>query len=175
MFGGNRPTKSHVILKENLPRWVGGCTEVLHIDFHTGLGRSGTYKLLVDHPWESPRTHWLKEQFGVDSVEPWEPENGVSYAIRGGFGTWCKSILPEVTYDVVVAEFGTYSVLKVLQALREENRAHFWCAKDDPQLKIARERLREVFCPASPKWRNIVVRKGLEIIQQATKAITAES
>ena len=75
----------------------------------------------------------------------------------------------------MVAEFGTYSVLKVLQALREENRAHFWCAKDDPQLMIARERLREVFCPASPKWRNVVVGRGLEIIQQALTAIAADS
>lgn len=175
MFGGNRPSKSHAILKENLPRWVGGCTEVLHVDFHTGLGRSGTYKLLVDHPWESPRTAWLKEQFGEAFVEPWEPEKGVSYSIRGGLGTWCKSLFPDVTYDVLVAEFGTYSVLKVLQALRDENRAHFWCSKEDPQLMIARERLREVFCPTSPKWRTVVVGRGLEIIRQAMNAITAES
>ena len=70
----------------------------------------------------------------------------MSYAIRGGLGTWCQSLF-DITYDVLVAEFGTYSVLKVLQALREENRAHFWCAKDDPQLMIARERLVRYFVP----------------------------
>ena len=91
-----------------------------------------------------------------------------------GLGTWCQSLFPDITYDVLVAEFGTYSVLKVLQALRREPR-HFWCAKDDPQLMIARERLREVFCPARSKWRNVVVGRGLEIIQQALTAMAADS
>tara|TARA_Y100000589_G_scaffold321426_1_gene352786 strand:- start:339 stop:1016 length:678 start_codon:yes stop_codon:yes gene_type:complete len=171
MFGGNRPTKSHLILKENLPRWVGSCTDVLHIDFHTGLGKFGTYKLLVDHEWDSERAKWLGEQFGETFVEPWEPKDGVSYAIRGGLGTWCKSQLPEVTYDVLVAEFGTVNIIKVLEALRAENRAHFWCAQDDPRRIKAKEQLKEVFCPTSPKWRDQVVAQGLDIIQSAMNSV----
>jgi len=170
MFGGTRPSKSHLILKENLPRWVGGCTEVLHIDFHTGLGKSKTVKLLVDHPWDSDRVRWLGEQFGSNLVEPWEPVNGVSYAIRGGLGVWCKGQLPDVNYDVLVAEFGTYNVVKVLEALRAENRAHFWCETTDPRLSFAKEQLKEIFCPADPKWRHAVVEKGLDVIQVAMTA-----
>jgi len=171
MFGGTRPSKSHLILKENLPRWVGGCTDVLHIDFHTGLGKSGTYKLLVDHKWDSERAKWLSGQFGEKVVEPWEPEKGVSYAIRGGLGAWCKAQLPDVTYDVLVAEFGTTHIVKVLEALRAENQAHFWCTPDDPRTQTAKEQLKEVFCPSSPKWRHGVVVRGLEIIQTAMNAV----
>jgi len=171
MFGGTRPSASHRILKENLPRWVGGCKDVLHIDFHTGLGRFGTYKLLVDHDWKSERVKWLGEKFGKANVEPWEPESGVSYAIRGGLGRWCQSQLPDVQYDVLVAEFGTSHVLKVLAALRAENQAHHWCDASDPAVLLAKDHLKETFCPTSPKWRDRVVRSGLEIIQAAMGAI----
>lgn len=171
MFGGTRPSRSHLILKENLPRWLGGCTDVIHIDFHTGLGKSGSYKLLVDHPWGADRLEWLKERFGKDNVEPWEPQKGVSYQIRGGFGAWCKAQLPEVTYDVLVAEFGTYSVVKVLEALRFENRTHFWCAPEDPYVEASKTQLKETFCPVSPKWRHEVVDRGLGVIQQAMNAV----
>ena len=34
-------------LASNLSQWIGNASEVVHIDFHTGLGRWGTYKLLL--------------------------------------------------------------------------------------------------------------------------------
>lgn len=122
-FGGNSPAQTHQILAANLPRWVGNATEVLHIDLHTGLGRKGTYKLLVDAP-ESERFQWLAANFGnnVESITA----SGTAYTIRGGFGTWCKAKFPECNYNFLTAEFGTYSMIQVIAALRAENRVHFW-------------------------------------------------
>ena len=45
-FGGYASSKTQDILSHNLPEWIGNASEVIHIDFHTGLGRSGSYKLL---------------------------------------------------------------------------------------------------------------------------------
>jgi len=171
MYGGNRPSRSHLILKDNLPRWVGSCTDVLHIDFHTGLGRSATYKLLADHGWGTERLAWLGEQFGEDYVEPWEPERGVSYSIRGGIGPWCQHQLPEVRYDLLAAEFGTVSILKVIGALRAENQAHHWGDAKSPLGKAAKDRLKQTFCPVDPKWRHCVVERGLTVVQQAMNAL----
>jgi len=170
-FGGDGPQQTQTILSENLPTWVGGAERVIHVDFHTGLGASGTYKLLIDHPWDSPMVAELAGAFGADVVEPWEPSRGVSYAIRGGLGTWCKALLPDTNYDVAVAEFGTHHVLKVIEALHRENCAHHWAQPDEKTTLNAKENLREIFAPRSAVWRNTVVPKGIRIVQQAIDAL----
>ena len=163
--------QTQTILQEQLPGWVGSAERVIHIDFHTGLGASGSYKLLIDHPWDSPMVAELGGAFGTDVVEPWEPSRGVSYAIRGGLGTWCKALLPDTHYDVAVAEFGTHHVLKVIEALHRENCAHHWASPDDKSTQEAKGRLLEIFAPRSKSWRDTVVPKGIRIVQQAIDAL----
>lgn len=169
-YGGAGPTATHRILAAELPRWVAGARRVLHIDFHSGLGRWGSYKLLVDHPWGSEGLAALESVFGADVVEPWEPEQGVSYAIRGGLGTWCKARLPDVEYDVLCAEFGTTNILAVISALHHENRAHLWGAEGESTTVAAKARLREVFAPKSAKWRGLTLERGIAIVQRACGA-----
>ncbi len=170
-YGGPGPQQTQTILKEQLPRWVGGAERVIHIDFHTGLGKSGTYKLLIDHAWDDPMVAELGEAFGKDVVEPWEPDRGVSYAIRGGMGAWCKALLPDTNYDVAAAEFGTHHVLKVIEALHSENRAHHWSTPESSATQAAKDRLFEIFAPRSKTWRDEVVAKGIHIVQQAIDAL----
>lgn len=172
-FGGNELQATGRILDAELPRWVGQAKRVVHIDFHTGLGKRSTYKLFVDHPWGSDGARALAEAFGSEVVEPWEPERGVSYAIRGGLGAWCKARLPHVDYDVLAAEFGTVHVLRVIAALHDENRATHWGGKDHPTLRPARERLRDTFAPPERTWRDAVVPQGLNVVQQAIEHVFA--
>jgi len=121
-FGGHTSSKTQEILSQNLPEWIGNSSEVIHIDFHTGLGRSGTYKLLLASSATPESYSRLTCRFGAKSIEPCSSE-GVSYPIRGGLGTWCQALLPKCRYDLLTAEFGTYSSIQVLKALRAENRS----------------------------------------------------
>ena len=166
-FGGAALERTGQILDAELPRWVGQAKRVVHIDFHTGLGARGEYKLFVDHPWGSEGVNALSAAFGADRVEPWEPKQGTSYAIRGGLGTWCKARLPHVDYDVLAAEFGTVHVLRVIAALHNENRATQWGGPDHPTLQGTREGLRDTFAPPERAWRDAVIPRGLGIVQQA--------
>jgi hypothetical protein len=62
----------------------------------------------------------------------------------------------------VCQEFGTYKPLRVIYALREENRLHHW--GDPRQLDHpAKRRLREAFCPADPVWGRRVLQRGEEL------------
>ncbi len=167
-FGGRGPTETHQIVARQLARWVGASPEVLHVDFHTGLGRWGTYKLLADAPGDSPLAAWLRERFGGESVSAaGSPSGPVVYFARGAWGGWCEHALPGRTYRFATAEFGTHGPLRVLAALATENRAHFHCAPGDPRLEQARQRLAEVFAPKSPKWREQAVEQGLAIVDRA--------
>ncbi len=168
-FGGHSPSKTYQLLDENLPRWVGDATDVVHIDLHTGLGRRATYKLLIEESADSERAQWLAEKFGADVVESLEPK-GTAYSIRGGLGKWCQAKFPQCNYNFLTAEFGTYSLLKGIEALRAENRAHFWGQPDDPDCDSARKRLVEFCAPADNLWREAVVSLGLDLVQRAIAA-----
>jgi hypothetical protein len=161
-FGGNEPSTTQEILAANLPQWIGNASEVLHLDFHTGLGKWGTYKLLLNT--SEPYTR-IAKRFGADAVESFSTE-GISYQIRGGLGTWCQNLLPECQYDLLTAEFGTYPAIKVLQALRAENRAHHW-GNSQRNYEWTKNQLVEMFAPVSHKWREQSIVQGIEICKQA--------
>jgi predicted deacylase len=162
-YGGQAPSKTQQILSANLPRWVGNASEIIHVDFHTGLGRWGTYKLLVDG--QNMPMNKLVRQFGAEAIQASSPE-GVAYKIRGGLGTWCQALFPHAHYDALTAEFGTYSLIQIVKALRAENRA-FWWAKPDQSYEWTKQQLLEMFAPADSPWREQSVAKGLEVCRQA--------
>src|SRR5437764_6896180 len=59
-YGGRGPSETLRLLREHLPRWLGGAARVLHLDLHTGLGRRGSYKLLADYPFSESQLAWLQ-------------------------------------------------------------------------------------------------------------------
>ena len=75
--------------------------------------------------------------------------------------------MPDCRYEFLCAEFGTYSSLRVLAALRAENQSHHWGTPDDPATVNAKAWLKEVFAPADPHWREATVFQGLALVRRA--------
>ena len=169
-FGGNGPSRVRRVLEENLPRWLAGAERVLHLDFHTGLGPWGTYRLLVEPEVGPDRLTWLREWFGAERVEANAAE-GISYVTRGDIGSWCRATFPGTVFDSVCAEFGTYPPVRVLAALRAENRAFHWLDDDDPARLRAARRLKETFAPADPSWRAATVGQAVGLVGRGFDAL----
>jgi hypothetical protein len=163
-FGGSQPAQTQKILAEHLPRWIGNTTAVMHVDFHTGLGRRGTYKLFPERVDEDFKTSSIA-RFGAESID-FPDDRQISYPIKGGLGQWCQDLLVDLRYDFLTAEFGTYSAVSILQALRAEQRAH-WHSLAGTIDDRPKARLIEVFAPAQLAWRENCVAQGLNICQQA--------
>jgi hypothetical protein len=173
-YGGSAPTETMSLLEHALPRWLRGSNRVLHIDLHTGLGRWGTYKLLVDDPVHAMQGRWLDAVFGGQHIISSDPR-GLAYAARGDIGQWCRWRFPEVDYTYLCAEFGTYAPLPMVAGLRAENQAHHWSRPDEPNTLRAKRRLQELFCPQSPQWRRRVIDHSLNIIKTALQALEEPS
>jgi hypothetical protein len=161
-FGGNAPSQTQRILQAHLPRWLGLAARVIHLDLHTGLGKWGTYQLFAEVTGDSPRCQWLEQKFGKDSILTLD-RGDLVYQPHGTFGQWCQTSFPNLTYDFLLAEFGTYSMLRVLKALRAENRAHWWGQPDDKSYQWAKQELLEVFVPQNQRWRNSVLKQGVDL------------
>jgi hypothetical protein len=147
--------------------WIGPATSVVHIDFHTGLGPWGTYKILTDRLRPAQRD-WMARTFGAQNIEEADTQ-GVAYQPRGDLGRWCaaQNFAPE--YLVGYAEFGTYSDFRVFAGLRAENQAHHWGRPDDPRTLQAKQRLLELFYPASAQWRSHVLDQGSRLVESAVR------
>ena len=166
-FGGHGREQSTLIIQENIERWIVGASDIVHIDFHSGLGQYGEYKLLLVEPQNSLEIEWYRDTFGAEYVESLANAEGTAYTASGIMGDWIARKLSGRNYRFVGAEFGTYSIIRVLGALRAENRVHFFCSSSDARYKSAKAELLECFCPASNQWREAVLEGALSLIEQA--------
>ena len=167
-YGGSGPAESTRIVQENFSRWIGGADRVVHVDLHSGLGRSGSYKVLVPPGLSSRDREWYEASFGPDEVEPLP--DGIAYPARGVMGAWLRDHLADRDYRFAGAEFGTHSILRVLSALRAENRAHHYSRPGEPAYERAKRELVECFCPRRFNWRMDVLVRGLDLIGDALTA-----
>ena len=166
-FGGQGREQSTLIIQDNIERWIVGASDIVHIDLHSGLGQYGKYKLLLVESNNSPEIQWYRDTFGAEYVETLANAEGTAYTASGIMGDWIARKLRGRNYRFVGAELGTYSIIRVLGALRAENRAHFFCSSSDARFKSAKAELLECFCPASNQWREAVLEGGLGLIEQA--------
>jgi Protein of unknown function (DUF2817) len=102
--------------------------------------------------------------------EPLGSGSGIAYNTRGDLGRYVISLAKGFDYKFLFAEFGTYSAIKVLGALREENQ--LFSSAESRRRQRAQAKLVECFSPASPSWRTSVVKKGLELIQSAQRMLS---
>lgn len=164
-FGGNAPSRSQLRLREVLRRWWGEPEEVLHLDLHSGIGAWGQAVLLTDEPEDTPAYRRLKRGF--------EPVRllSVPYSqgVRGAFLPWIKEQIPQAHYQGLTVEFGTVRPLRLLAALREENRAWHYEEPGSPVFVRATEALSDVLVPRSRRWRDRVAPLGVRIAQSALR------
>jgi Protein of unknown function (DUF2817) len=172
-FGGHAAAESTRIIAAHFARWLGGAKDVVHLDFHTGLGKWATDKLLIDTELTDLRRKRLTDWFGADSFEACH-RDGLSYDARGGFGTWCAASAGGREYLFACAEFGTYGPFAMLGGLKRENQAHHWGTHTDPATERAKRRLADLFCPPSSEWRTRVVTRSWELVEQAVAGLKQE-
>lgn len=172
-YGGSALATVGGWLTNKLPSWLAGQQQVAHFDFHTGLGKWGTCKLLIENELSRKQRQQLDAIHGANSYH--EVANATNvYQATGSFGRWCASVSNVPDYFFATAEFGTYRPLSVLAALRAENRCHHWADRESTVYQRAKTRLREVFCPASAQWRAATLARAVRVLDRHIGAL-AES
>lgn len=140
---------------------------VLHLDAHTGLGRFGGYRLLVDFSREARELRRLRRWFGKHAVEGSDPRESVAYRVTGEISEIVARSFPQAERYPIVLEFGTYRLVKVIAALRAENCAHFHGQRGSKRYERAKSAVLEVFNPASAPWRGAIVTRGERVLARA--------
>ncbi len=171
-FGGDETSPATEFVMSSCDAWVADSQSVAHLDFHTGLGEYGKYKILLDEARSSDQLQWFSNTFGVENIASLRSEDATAYSVNGAMGSWLKNRFSDRKFYFAGVEFGTYSAMRVLGAIRAENRVHFHASKDSKVYQAAKRELLECFCPASEVWRNQVIDLSLRVVAQAAGALT---
>ena len=163
-FGGSEAAASTRLVQERFWSWTRAAQEVVHLDLHTGLGDYADYRLLIEPP-HVPDLSWYRARFDPGRVAPVGEDT--PYAARGVMGAWLARHAGGRSYRFACLEFGTYASLRVLAALRAENRAHHHSVPGAAAYGRAKRELVECFCPARRLWRRKALGRALEVIGQA--------
>lgn len=168
-FGGRGYSQTAKIVEEGLPSLLGNAEEVVHLDFHTGLGRWAECQLLLSEAESAASVAWWRRYFPASMVvQP--PRRTGSYQIRGGLGPWLKALFPSSRYRFATAEFGTYSPARVLRALAEEQYWHNRLGGLEAE-HWSRRRLADTFAPRSAAWRRQAIGGALQVVARASVAL----
>lgn len=167
-YGGKSLSLSGQSLRQVLPSLLEQASEVVHLDFHTGLGRWAKCELLLSEGESTSEIDWWRTHFAHHKVV--EPNRPSRYTVRGGFGPWLQALFLERRYHYITAEFGTYSAGRVIRTLAEENR---WTrmAPDLHPTHWSRRRLSEAFAPANRKWRTTTHHIGMQLAHDSLAMI----
>jgi Protein of unknown function (DUF2817) len=163
-FGGKQMEEGPLKYAAYLTERLSPVQKAIVIDVHTGLGQFGEDSLLV----EAQEYTEFRKIFGP-RITALRPEEGSAYRVEGGLQSMIFRVFSKTRPIFIGQEFGTYSGIKVVHALREENRWHHY--GEGTLDHTTKRKLKEVFCPPSESWRKAVLKRGRELVEQALKEI----
>ncbi|MFN6567609.1 DUF2817 domain-containing protein [Dendronalium sp. ChiSLP03b] len=161
-FGGKslQPAMSRLLLF--LDKTLSHRERIVHIDLHSGLGKFGEISLLLEGESNPEQVARAQRAFGSNLKSRYDRGG---YLVRGGFTSALTQRLGGVRYDGITCEFGTYNMLRVLAALRNENRQHHYGQRN--LFAPSKQRLLEVFSPSDLRWRSQVLLHATTVYKQA--------
>ena len=167
-FGGHQLEEGPLLLLDWFRRHFEGVKRIGAIDVHTGLGKYGVDSLLVLHSPETEPFKLLQDRLG-NRVIPLDP-SGFAYRIKGLFLQALEREIPQAKWTCMVQEFGTFHVLRMLKALREENRWHHYARKEQLD-HPAKQELLHAFCPDDNRWRHAILTRGRKLVEDVASMV----
>lgn len=112
----------------------------------------------------------VQAHYGLRCIADTRPGN--AYRARGTLAQWCTQQAQTTRYLYLCVEIGTVGPLKVLSALRRENRAYYYSAPHSRTRRQASQTLRETFIPPSARWCNNSVNAALDVFHESCQRPT---
>ncbi|MEN8132042.1 MAG: DUF2817 domain-containing protein [Pseudomonadota bacterium] len=165
-YGGAKLQQGPSLYQAWLSDHLGTARQILVIDVHTGLGRWAQETLFLEGSSPAKDSQWLSQSLGKPLVGVQQGPT-LGYEIRGGMSNLFGDLFKHAHGTYITQEFGTYPALKVIHALREENRWQFF-GQGHPQHPV-KQRLKRTMCPDSERWRRRILDQGIALVENAIR------
>ena len=160
-YGGQCSEPSLTIFADLLadPRFA-RAHSVLHLDFHTGLGRYGQQQLLLDVPPVAPEFARFVRAYGARVVKSDHAADTTHYSAHGILPELTRRAFPGAQVLTATVEFGTFGPATLLRLMRAENRLYHHGAGGSARVARIRQVLRDALAPRDPAWQAAVMAGG---------------
>ncbi|MBC7939193.1 MAG: DUF2817 domain-containing protein [Chitinophagaceae bacterium] len=162
-FHGTEATWSRRVVEQIGRDHLADARRIDVLDIHTGYGRYGELLVIPTAPLgdslQQIIEEWFPEQayrWGQDAMIPRHPE--------GPYHLWQEQLTTPVLNNIGL-EFGTYDLERCFDLFRANNCFHAYGDPLSPAARDVAKDYREMYCPASPAWRALVLERGLGFIR----------
>jgi hypothetical protein len=155
------------LLKKIIPPY----RSILHVDFHTGLGKRGVLHIMTQKELTDPSRDLQKKlfnqagDFGHYELTP--PNTKGFYPIFGDYADILGKLKPDPTrvHIGITAEIGTVGngligKVRTINRLILENQGHYYGYKTPEIEATVKKNFLELFYPSDEGWRTKVIRDG---------------
>ena len=172
-YGGSQPTWSRRVIDEIFERYCAKAQRVAILDIHTGYGPYG-YGIPLWHMPDGPQLAKARFMFGPTLEAPLAGDRSHEEFIQHGhFYGYCESRLAKADVVAMCLEFGGEWLAEGQRARLERKDALQWRSVDrlSPEARAARRRWRDLHCPDSDDWREMVWFRGRQILRELVERI----
>ncbi len=161
--GGSAIRRAAAMLRQWLKAHVTGIDMLMVLDLHTGLGRFGEHLVIPAFAMDEKVRLITEMRFGR-SLELGDSRDD-GYPVTGSMSALYEQLFEDIDLQYFTVEFGTLPPLKILRALRDENRHHFYSGGHLDHW--SKEALKRALYPASSVWKERVIENGRNLVENA--------
>jgi len=166
-YGGADVGESCRLLQDIVRELAADVPRITHLDLHSGLGPSAVATLIGNGNSGAPEGRAERLRAHYRRPVRLDDASDNAYDAQGTLARWYRRAFGDRRYLYLCVEIGTVNPLKVLSALRRENRAHHWTAPGSAPYVRTKRALLDVFAPPSPRWRRESVERGVQVLERS--------
>jgi predicted deacylase len=162
-YGGHAPAHGRRVIENIIERYQLAQRHLAVVDIHTGLGLYAHGEIINDHP---PGTT------GFDIASHWYGASVTAPAMGTSSSVMKLGLMDYYWHDLmtkwgcfVTLEFGSYNTDALFEVVLQDHRS--WKSGDAQAISKSASDMREHFCPRDSYWRELVLVKSRQVIQQA--------
>lgn len=165
-FGGHAPTWSNRTLRALLKEHAGSASNVGLIDYHTGLGPYGSADLISD-TLPGSDTYRRLERWYRNGLSSPSAGTSTSAPLAGTMQVGVREALPNAQLTLIAAEFGTYPVRRVFNALRGDHWLHARGTQDEALREVIKAEVSKALYPDEDDWKEMVALRSRQLVDRA--------
>ncbi|HMC17295.1 MAG TPA: M14 family metallopeptidase [Albitalea sp.] len=171
-YGGRNPTWSNVTLRQVLREHGQRCERLGWIDLHTGLGPSGHGERIFACRDDAAAMARARAWWG-DEVTSIYDGSSTSPNLTGLMWLAAYEECPQAEYTGIALEYGTQSLLEVINALRADQWLENHPEAPEAQRRQIKQQLRDAFYTDDERWKQQVVEQAREAARQAIAGLAS--
>jgi len=173
-FGGHRPTWSNETFRGIVREYVRGAGRVVFIDYHTRRGPYGACDLITHGGPGDPDFDRARDWFGEGVSSP-AAGTSTSAPLTGTIHQGLAQEVGNAQVTSITAEYGTYPIPHVLNALLGDNWLHLNAEPDSPEWAPMKAHMRRTFFPAERDWMEMISLRSFQLIRRALSRLSQDS